>query len=311
MTMDDFKLQVFLCLERLGSFTKAAKQLRISQAAVSQNIMSLEKMTGVKLFVRAKGEAYLSPEGQVFKQYAQKILYWYKAAELMFGGEGKVFSSRPIHIAADEICASCLLPEALSAIVPSHKELSFVIEPLEKENTFFDNAEVSPFAPTTAADITLTADPLPQTMDFEKENLLVGILDAAVVCAPMNRSIAFAAQASEDHKPFSTLSGINVATRFAVWAGYKALLAPDIKARTAVETYSVESIKAMAKSSADIAGILPYTSVKEELSQGGLLLMPVPLPSFALDVHFAPLKEFAEKSICRLLRETLVQILGK
>lgn len=309
MIMDDFKLKVFLCLDKYGSFTMVATQLKISQAAVSQNIMALERQTGIKLFVRAKGEAYLTPEGQVFKQYAEKILYWYKATELMFGPQGKIFHERPIRIAADGICASFVLPPVLSLIEPSHKELSFVIEPLPAsgENDVFGISEASPFGREDAPDVVLTADPLPETMDFEREATLVGIMDAVVVCSKENHSIAFAASAQ--HHPFSTLSGVNVASRFALWSGYKGLLTPDILARTAVETYSVESIKALAKSSADIAGILPCLAVKDELARGDLLLMPVPLPAFALDIHFRPLPEFAGKTICHLLRETLTQVL--
>ena len=56
------------------SFTKAAAALGVSQPAVSQNVAELEKLVGVKLFERLRGEVALTGEGEVFKQYAEKML---------------------------------------------------------------------------------------------------------------------------------------------------------------------------------------------------------------------------------------------
>ena len=41
--LEDFRLKVFLTVESEGSFTKAARNLGISQPAVSQNIAELER----------------------------------------------------------------------------------------------------------------------------------------------------------------------------------------------------------------------------------------------------------------------------
>ncbi|MBO5943413.1 MAG: LysR family transcriptional regulator [Bacteroidales bacterium] len=82
--LEDFRLKVFLALAAEKSFTEAAKKLGISQPAVSQNIAELEKGLGVKLFQRLHGETVLSPEGEIFRRYAEKILLAASDAELMF-----------------------------------------------------------------------------------------------------------------------------------------------------------------------------------------------------------------------------------
>lgn len=81
---EDFRLRVFMTVERCGSFTAAARELGISQPAVSQNIAELERIAGAPLFARGRGEVSLTPKGEVFKEYAAQILHWYKAAEEAF-----------------------------------------------------------------------------------------------------------------------------------------------------------------------------------------------------------------------------------
>ena len=83
--LEDFRLKVFDEVVREGSFTKAARNLGITQPAVSQNISELEKILGGQLFDRsAKGVSALTEKGVEFKKYSDQILYWYKAAENVF-----------------------------------------------------------------------------------------------------------------------------------------------------------------------------------------------------------------------------------
>lgn len=81
---EDFRLKVFMAVESCGSFTSAARELGISQPAVSQNIAELERIAGAPLFARGRGEATLTAKGVLFKEYATQILHWYKAAEQAF-----------------------------------------------------------------------------------------------------------------------------------------------------------------------------------------------------------------------------------
>ena len=67
MIFEDFRLRVFERVARLGSFTAAAKELGVSQPAVSQHIAEIEKFTGVKLFDRVRGGIELSPQGRRFR----------------------------------------------------------------------------------------------------------------------------------------------------------------------------------------------------------------------------------------------------
>ncbi|MDY6278357.1 MAG: LysR family transcriptional regulator [Bacteroidales bacterium] len=316
---EDFKLKVFLTVSRLGSFTLAARELGVSQPAVSQNITSLEKSLGVQLLERRRGDVFLTDAGRSFIRYAQNINYWYDAADRMFGEQGLATSGRPVKIAADAICADYILPHALSDLASSHPELAFEVVPCSAEagiaSSVFEKEEEEPdllqvpgshFGRPDDADVEITASPSPKTMDFEGESRLAGVMDAALVASPVNRSMFQAASASEDDRlPFSTIAGVHVSNKFAVWDGYRQFLAPDILARVCVCSSSAELIKAMVRTSDHIVGILPEPAAADEIKDGRLMRLPVRLPEFTFDIHFNPLPEFAGRTVCHLLKESL------
>ena len=81
---EDSRIKVFTALVEEGSFTKAAKVLGISQPSVSQNIADIEKEVGALLFERKRGSVTLTANGRKFKEFADQINYWYKAASEEF-----------------------------------------------------------------------------------------------------------------------------------------------------------------------------------------------------------------------------------
>lgn len=85
--IEDSRLRIFDTVARLGSFTSAARELGISQPAVSQNIAELERQLDTTLFVRERGSVSLTDKGRLFKSYSDQILHWYKVAEMAFRRE--------------------------------------------------------------------------------------------------------------------------------------------------------------------------------------------------------------------------------
>ena len=59
------KLSTLLTAAELGSFTRAANALSLTQPAVSHHIKELEQQLGVTLFLRKKGQIQLTPEGEI------------------------------------------------------------------------------------------------------------------------------------------------------------------------------------------------------------------------------------------------------
>jgi DNA-binding transcriptional LysR family regulator len=72
--MDIRQLSYFLAVAEEGLVTKAAERLHITQSPLSQQMITLEKEMGVKLFQRTKKHIGLTPAGQVLKRRAEQIL---------------------------------------------------------------------------------------------------------------------------------------------------------------------------------------------------------------------------------------------
>lgn len=76
--------KVFYAAAVSGSFSDAAKQLYITQSAVSQQIRSLENELGVMLFARGRKGAKLTSHGELLFSYVKKSLMEIENAEGLF-----------------------------------------------------------------------------------------------------------------------------------------------------------------------------------------------------------------------------------
>ena len=106
------QLEAFVQVSESGSFSKAAKELFLTQPTISAHISSLEKELNVRLFIRNTKEVSLSDDGKDLYRYAKQITDLEKAIEERFymdSDDGKHF----ITIAASTIPAQYLLPRVL------------------------------------------------------------------------------------------------------------------------------------------------------------------------------------------------------
>ena len=106
------QLEAFVQVSESGSFSKAAKELFLTQPTISAHISSLEKELNVRLFIRNTKEVSLSDDGKDMYRYAKQITDREKAIEERFymdSDDGKHF----ITIAASTIPAQYLLPKVL------------------------------------------------------------------------------------------------------------------------------------------------------------------------------------------------------
>jgi DNA-binding transcriptional LysR family regulator len=72
--LDSRKLLTFVTLAHCGSFTQTARELFLTQSAVSHAIKSLEDELECRLFDRMGRKARLTQSGQHLLEYAARIL---------------------------------------------------------------------------------------------------------------------------------------------------------------------------------------------------------------------------------------------
>lgn len=147
--------KVFYYVAKTGSFTVAAKELSVSQSAVSQSMKQLETALNTTLFRRiAKGVA-LTKEGELLFSYVAK------GYEQMEAGEKKLEQMLNLELGEIHIGASDMT-------------LQFYLLPfLEKFHEQFPKVKVM-----------VTNGPTPETLRFLKE----GKIDFGVVSTPFTES---------------------------------------------------------------------------------------------------------------------------
>ena len=85
--MDFADLRIFKAVVEEGGITAAAKRLHRVQSNVTTRIKQLEASLGGKLFVRENGRLHLSPAGQLFLGYVDKILATADEARAAIGSD--------------------------------------------------------------------------------------------------------------------------------------------------------------------------------------------------------------------------------
>jgi len=125
----DFRLKVFVYTARLGSFSRAARLLDITQPAVSQNIAELESDIGAELFIREPGKPIrLTEKGKSLLEYAERILSLYEKlnAELVPGGMGSA-EKVEVRIAAVRLAVQFVLPQAIKKFTAAYPDVSITV----------------------------------------------------------------------------------------------------------------------------------------------------------------------------------------
>ena len=79
LKLDIMTARTFLEIVKTGSFVSAARNLNITQTAVSARIRSLEQQLDRTVFIRNKAGARLTPAGDQFLRFATSLVRWDRA----------------------------------------------------------------------------------------------------------------------------------------------------------------------------------------------------------------------------------------
>lgn len=154
VNMEYYKVFYYVCV--YGSLTAAARELCISQPAVSQAVRQLEKEVGIKLFVRTSKGVLLTREG--------KLLYGYVKAGIEKILEGEKTVERILGMDMGEVC-----------IGASDMTLQFFLLPyLEEFHKEYPNIKVS-----------VSNAPTPETIkSLEEGRIDFGVVTTPFECGP-------------------------------------------------------------------------------------------------------------------------------
>ncbi len=120
------QLKIFITVYKSGSFTKAAEQLSTSQPAVSEQIKTLEKKLGCRLFDRLGRTIKPTRKAEILYPKAQSILEDIKNVEDELLLEDQNVSGE-LTIGASTIPGAYILPHIATDFKARHPEISFEI----------------------------------------------------------------------------------------------------------------------------------------------------------------------------------------
>lgn len=127
-TLDSRQLHAFSALARRGSFTLAAKDLFLTQSAVSHAIKALEDDLGTRLVDRVGRRVLLTQAGEQFLRHTEKILREMETARAGLDTLSKWGHGR-LRVGASTTACQHILPTVLREFRQSYPKCVIKIEP--------------------------------------------------------------------------------------------------------------------------------------------------------------------------------------
>ena len=126
--LDSRQLRTFVSLARTGSFTTTAKEVFITQSAVSHSMKALEDELGCRLLNRVGKKTTLTLEGEQLLRHAQKIITDMSAAREALVNIGKSGETR-LRVGASLSACQHLLPDVLRQFKKLQPKCRITLEP--------------------------------------------------------------------------------------------------------------------------------------------------------------------------------------
>jgi DNA-binding transcriptional LysR family regulator len=132
--VDIQKIETFLCAAENASLTEAAKQLHLTQPAVSHQIKLLEQELGVKLFVRGGGRLKMTEAGELLLPWARRLLYDMNELKEMMSSAQDVCAGE-LRIMCSACIGKYLLPQLAGRFCRRYPNIKVRIFACEAEKT--------------------------------------------------------------------------------------------------------------------------------------------------------------------------------
>lgn len=291
--LDSRQLQAFLILARTGSFTMTAREMFLTQSAVSHSMRALESDVGCRLLDRLGKKVILTQAGEHLLLHAERVLKEMETArsgleQMARWGRGR------LRLAAPATLCVRLLPPILHGFKQSFPQSLIAIEP-------GDAADVPDLLERGRVDLALALESKPdERFDF----LQLFVDELAFIVSPQH-PWAKAGSASRAEVPKETIINYTPGshTNRLIEAYFRE---EDMVLNTPIQLGSMEGIRELVKLNLGVAIFAPWVAA-EEIARG--TLVAVPLGRRKLRRNWGVLtwrarrRSLAEETFIRLARE--------
>jgi DNA-binding transcriptional LysR family regulator len=259
--IDSRQLRAFAALARTGSFTLAAKELFLSQSAVSHSMKALESDVGCRLFDRMGKKVSLTQAGETLLHHVEKILLEMETArgtleQLSRWGVGR------LRVGASTTACQYILPAVLRELKESFPRCRITIEP-------GDTLEALEASRKNRVDLAIVLQPRHEEQ-FDFHPLFTDEL--AFLVAPMHPWARQGHVVRQDiPKQNYVLYNKNSYTFRAVQDYFQR---ENMVLNTVIELGSMEAIKELIKLGLGVSILAPWIA-QRELQEGSLISLPL------------------------------------
>ncbi|MFZ5636135.1 MAG: LysR family transcriptional regulator [Pseudomonadota bacterium] len=120
-------LRAFCQVARLGSVSRAAEALYVSQPAITLQLQALERELGVRLFERIGRRLTLTREGDALYELARPLVEGIDALPATFREQIKGLDAGELHVAAGSSTILYLLPKIVEAYRRAHPDVRLIL----------------------------------------------------------------------------------------------------------------------------------------------------------------------------------------
>jgi DNA-binding transcriptional LysR family regulator len=259
--LDSRQLRAFATLARKGSFTLAAKELFLSQSAVSHSMKALEQEVGCRLLDRLGKRVMLTQAGEQLLQHSEKILQEMAQARASLELLGKWGRVR-LRIGATSTACEHILPAVLRELIDNFPQCIINIEP-------GDTAETIELLRSSRIDLALTLEPKHEDQ-LEFHPLFS---DELVFLVSPQHPWAAAGRVVREDIPRQNYILYNKASyTFRMVEDY--FRQEDMVLNTVIEFGSMEAIKELVKLGLGVSILAPWIA-RKELNEKSLAALPL------------------------------------
>ncbi len=245
--MELYQLEYFMEAARQRNFTRAAAQLHLAQAALSEQMRKLETELGTPLFTRGRRETVLTAAGETLRQHAEGLLERADAAKRAVQDVVGLRSGR-LAIGTIPSVSACLLPGVIAAFRKLHPLIELAL---------FEGTSEAVAQSVESGRVEFGIVQLPTTSGSFDEQMLFTepfvVLVAKANPAAKQKTISLAKLAD---KPFILYKGRARDTALT------ACRAAGFEPRIACESSELETIRSLVAAGLGIA-ILPQLATRE------------------------------------------------
>ena len=259
--LDTRQIRAFVTLARRGSFTLAARELHLSQSAVSHSMKALETDLGCRLFDRMSKKVLLTQAGEQLLQHADKILLEMSVARESISQLGKWGRGR-LRLGASTTACQYILPGVLSEFKKSYPQVLISVEP-------DDTREAMAALRNNQIDLALSLEP-GRDDDFEFLPLFAD--EMHFVLAP-SHSWAQSGSVVREEIPRQQYVLYNK-NSFTFELVEQYFRAEDMVLNMVMEFGSMEAIKELVKLGLGVSILAPWIA-RKELETGELVSLPL------------------------------------